>query len=310
MIRKISIVLIIISFILSNCFFTKVYAEETPVCTLEADFNKDSAKPGEEIELSISTTQVNEAIAGVGFSLNYDESVLEFVELNNAQGWTTSKTENLFTIFTTNYEAVTQTGKIGGIILKVKNNIEATDTNITLTAVQVTKDDASSIDLNEITKTLTIDYSTSEEENNQDDPNENGNNQDDPNENGNNQDDPNEDGNNQDDPNEDGNNQDDPNEDGNNQDDPNEDGNIQDDPNEDGNNQEDSNEYENNQEDSIENGNTNNEESSNQNTKENTSKKDSALPYTGSFAATWGIIVMITIIGVISFIKYRKYRKI
>lgn len=165
--RKISIILIVVFILVSSCFFTKVYAKRDNICTIDASLSNDNPKSGEEFELSILATQINEAIAGVGFSLNYDESVLEFVKITNVQGWTISKTENFFTILTTNFEAVTKTGKIGGIIFKAKNNIEATTTNITLTAIQIIENDASSVDLSDITKSLTINHKTSEDKNNQ-----------------------------------------------------------------------------------------------------------------------------------------------
>lgn len=157
--RSIKILLIVcITFLICNIPITKVYADN--VCKIQADLSSTYAKPGTEIEMPISISNINEAIVGVGFSLKYDTSILEIVKLNNSNDWIITQTENFFTIFTKDYEETTQSGKIASIVFKVKNYEQATNTTaITLSSIQITKDDASVENLEEIKKELTTNIS-------------------------------------------------------------------------------------------------------------------------------------------------------
>lgn len=151
------LLIVFITFFICNIPKTKLYANN--VCQIQADLSSTYAKPGTEIEMSISISNINEAIAGVEFSLDYDSSILEVVKLNNTNNWTITQTENFFTIFTKDYEATTQAEKMASIIFKVKNHEQVNATAVTLSSIQITKDDASVVNLEEIKKELSTNTS-------------------------------------------------------------------------------------------------------------------------------------------------------
>lgn len=147
-----------ITLFICNILITRVYANNS--CKIQTDLSSTYAKVGTEIEMSISISNINEAIAGVGFSLNYDTSILEIVKINSSIDWTITQTENFFTLFTKDYEATTKAGKIASIVFKVKNYEQATNTTaITLSSIQITKDDALVENLEEIKNELTTNIS-------------------------------------------------------------------------------------------------------------------------------------------------------
>ena len=100
------------------------------VCTIKGNFSPNNPNPGQEVTIDISATEINEAIAGVGFTLEYDAEKLDIVSSTATELWEISQTETLFTILTKNFEATNNTGKIATLKLKVKENATISETTI------------------------------------------------------------------------------------------------------------------------------------------------------------------------------------
>ncbi len=126
------------------------------VCIIDATPSKGNLKPGQEIDIDISTTYIHEGIAGIGFFLDYDENKFDFISATTANNWTSTQIENSFTILTSDYEPTTDTGKIITLKLKAKDNATPSTSSIKLTHVQATTDDALVEELADITKDITI----------------------------------------------------------------------------------------------------------------------------------------------------------
>ena len=115
--KKRIISIFIFIFMLSCCSIYKVNA--TTSCTLDASLSSGSAKPEDEIQLTVSVNKFNDGIAGVGFTLDFDSSILEITGVEKVSDWTITQTEDSFTVITDNYESTTKEGKIGIIKLRI-----------------------------------------------------------------------------------------------------------------------------------------------------------------------------------------------
>lgn len=136
------------------------------VCTIKGEFSPNNPIPGQEVTIDISATEINEAIAGLSFSLEYDEEKLDFVSATATDLWEISQTETLFTILTKNYEATNNTGKIATIKLKVKENASASETTIEFTNIEATTDDGDSVTIGDISSKINIGTKSEQQENN------------------------------------------------------------------------------------------------------------------------------------------------
>lgn len=119
------------------------YAADDNVVTMHSSFYPSNPKQGGEITIEISSTVLKEGITGVGFNLEYDSEKIEFVSITAESGWKADDpVESLFTIFTSDSEATTTTGKIATIKLKVKESAAVSETQINIKNMEVTTDDA------------------------------------------------------------------------------------------------------------------------------------------------------------------------
>ena len=148
------IIIISLLFIISNVFLSSVYAAN--VCTLEAKSNKSDISKGEEFTINVSLKEINEGITGVGYTIEFDENVLEFVGQTVAKNWTVTKLETFCSYMTENYEATTTTGTLTDLKFKVKENSNVGSTAIILNAIEVVKDDTSGEKLNNISVNLNV----------------------------------------------------------------------------------------------------------------------------------------------------------
>lgn len=165
--RKIISCLLVLFIVLSIISINNVFAD-TEVAKIEANLSKTTIQKGEELTVVVSASKINEAIAGIGFTLKYDETLFDFVSKTDNENWTSSKVENAYTILTKNFEATTKTGDIITIKLKAKDTIIIDKaTTIVLQAMQLTKDDASITEIANITKNVTIKISNGTTEENE-----------------------------------------------------------------------------------------------------------------------------------------------
>lgn len=126
------------------------------VCTIKGFFSPSNPKQGQEVTVEISADQINEAIAGVGFTLEYDTELFDYISEEVAEEWDLTKTDSLFTILTKNNEATTKTGKIIAIKLKVKENVNISTTPIKISHIEVTTDTADTVNIEDITQEINI----------------------------------------------------------------------------------------------------------------------------------------------------------
>ena len=124
------------------------YAADDNIVTIHSSFYPSNPKQGGEITIEISSTVLEEGITGVGFNLEYDSEKIEFVSITAESGWKADDpVESLFTIFTSDSEATTTTGKIATIKLKVKDSAPVSETQINIKNMEVTTDDASTVSI-------------------------------------------------------------------------------------------------------------------------------------------------------------------
>ncbi|MBP3256049.1 MAG: LPXTG cell wall anchor domain-containing protein [Clostridia bacterium] len=159
---------LIIFVLLSICGINNIYAD-TAIC--EFDPNVPSiVEPGKELIIPIFLKNITEGISGVGFTFNYKDSLFDFESVTAESGWTVSRIENSYTILTETLESTTNAGKIATIVLKAKSTIKTTTTEtVTFTAIETSKDDATTVNLNSISKNISIQVSNNgetEEDNN------------------------------------------------------------------------------------------------------------------------------------------------
>ncbi len=126
------------------------------VCTIKGFFSPSNPKQGQEVTVEISADQINEAIAGVGFTLEYDTELFDYISETVTEEWDLTKTDSLFTILTKNNEATTKTGKIITIKLKVKENANISTTPIKITHIEVTTDAADVVTIEDISQEINI----------------------------------------------------------------------------------------------------------------------------------------------------------
>ena len=161
--KKLKVLIMLIISILSIGILKNSYA--VSVCTIKGEFSPNNPIPGQEVTIDISATEINDAIAGLGFSLEYDAEKFDIVSATATDLWEISQTETLFTILTKNFEATKNTGKIATIKLKVKENVSTSETTIKLTNVEVTTDDGGSVNIGDISETINITTKEGQQEN-------------------------------------------------------------------------------------------------------------------------------------------------
>ena len=144
--------------LLSSCYAASV-------CTIKFVTSPSNPQPGQRVTIEVSATEINEAIAGVGFTLEYDADIFEVVNATATEAWEITQTESLFTLLTKNYEATTTTGKLATIVLKVKDDASLGTTDITFANIEATTDDADVVTIGSQTQEITITSSEGQEVN-------------------------------------------------------------------------------------------------------------------------------------------------
>lgn len=162
--NKIISCLLIVLVLLGICGTKNIYAASDDY---ELYINVPTAvEPGKELNIAIYTVNVQDGITGVGFTFNYNDSLFDLVNVIQEPGWTVSRLENSYTILTETFEATTNTGKIATIVLKAKSTITTpTPDTITFTDIEVSKDDASVVSLDSITKNTSIEIKNNDNDN-------------------------------------------------------------------------------------------------------------------------------------------------
>ena len=135
------------------------------VCTIKGNFSPNNPNPGQEVTIDISATEINEAIAGVGFTLEYDTEKFDIITVTDTDSWEIDRSENSFTLVTKNREAITNTGKIATVKLKVKDNAPISESTIKLTSIEVATDDGDLVSIGDISEIINITAKEEQQEN-------------------------------------------------------------------------------------------------------------------------------------------------
>lgn len=171
--KKISLVLIIF-IVLAGVFRVKTFA--TNSCTIECAVSNNSPRRGDQIEVVVSVKDIVNPVAGILYSLSYDNSKIELIgQVQSLNNWQISEMENTYFIFAPNYETVSTEQQCCKLVFKIKDTADLGDTIISFQNIQISKDDNSIENVDDINLTLNVqqkeinlnvDYSTTEETNN------------------------------------------------------------------------------------------------------------------------------------------------
>ena len=182
--------IIIISTLLLGIVFVNVsHAEDNPIntCKISIFMTPNNPIPGKEVSIDISLSEINVPVAGVGFTLNYDSNIFDFVSIATDNGWNkVDRADSTFMCYQESLESVTTTGKVATIKLKVKDNVTPTKTTIELTGIQVALENNQTVKMGNRSQEITI-TENPQNNNNNNNNNQNNNNQNNNNQNNNNQ---------------------------------------------------------------------------------------------------------------------------
>jgi hypothetical protein len=135
------------------------------VCTIKGNFSPNNPNPGQEVTIDISATEINEVIAALGFMLEYDTEKFDIITVTDTDSWEIDRSENSFTLVTKNREAITNTGKIATVKLKVKDNAPISESTIKLTSIEVATDDGDLVSIGDISEIINITAKEEQQEN-------------------------------------------------------------------------------------------------------------------------------------------------
>ena len=152
--------IIIISTLLLGIVFVNVsHAEDNPIntCKISIFMTPNNPIPGKEVSIDISLSEINVPVAGVGFTLNYDSNIFDFVSIATDNGWNkVDRADSTFMCYQESLESVTTTGKVATIKLKVKDNVTPTKTTIELTGIQVALENNQTVKMGNRSQEITI----------------------------------------------------------------------------------------------------------------------------------------------------------
>ncbi len=177
-ITKLLSVIIIGMLLLCSIFANNSYAADDPIiaCKVSTFLSPNNPSPGQELSIDISVSEIKVPIAGVGFTLNYEQNLFDFVSINSDNGWNkVDRADLTFMCYQESLESVTKEGKIATIKLKVKDNASATTTNVGLTGIQVALDNNQPLKIQDLSQKVTI-TTVEQKQNNNDNQNNNNNN--------------------------------------------------------------------------------------------------------------------------------------
>ena len=137
----------------------------TSVCTIKGFFSPSNPQPGQEVTIDVSASQINEGIAGVQFTLDYEAEKFELISATPTSEWDLTQTESLIVLMTKTSEVTTNTGTLATIKLKVKDDASLSTTSIKLTNIAVTTDDSDLVTIGEISQDITITSKQGQQEN-------------------------------------------------------------------------------------------------------------------------------------------------
>ena len=154
--RKISVILVIMIMVI-GLFVGHTLAASSSDVKLSVFVSPSNPTPGGEVTITISFSELKIGVSAASFAFNYDDTVIESVNAEAGDGWTSSLVGTTYFLNTSDFVDTTKTGTILTLTLKVKNNAQVgTQTNISFSSIQVSAGTDLINNFNELSKTLTI----------------------------------------------------------------------------------------------------------------------------------------------------------
>ena len=266
--RKTLIIFSILFIILNLVFAGKIYAAN--ICTVGFSVTNSTPQREEEVAVTVSVKNITEAIASVGFTVQYDSEIFDTPVVETLNGWTQQVAGTTYALIAPANEGTTRAEDIYKLKFKVKSDAAIGETKIGFTNLQVAKDDGSVVNIEGVENNITI--KEKQQEQSQDEQN-----------------------------------QDEQNQDEQNQDDQNQDEQSQDEQKNDENNTEKS---KNQTTDTSSNKDTSNQNIKTINSKEDNTKASNTLPKTGKTQLLITGIIVLALVAGVSYKVYRKYKGI
>jgi len=151
----------IITFIILICCFSFVYAAEGDVTVTSSN---DTVKEGDTFTITVAAKN-NAGLNGIDAKVEYDNNILELVEskLSDTTNWSEYDSFPKLTAMWKTAGSDTKSANIYEIKFKVKNIGTNKSTNIKLTDITLSLNSADDITLSDVTKTITLQKSTNDE---------------------------------------------------------------------------------------------------------------------------------------------------
>ncbi len=157
---KLSVIFIVSVMILIGLFGTVMAAEDISA-KLNVVISPSNPEVGQNVTIEISLSELKDGVKSVSFTLDIDDDVLEILQVLAGEGWQSNVQGKTVTITTTDGQATTTTGKIATVTLKVKDDAVAnTESAISLRAIQVVGESGPLEGFNDLTRTITVEEST------------------------------------------------------------------------------------------------------------------------------------------------------
>ena len=170
--RKTLIIFSILFIILNLVFAGKIYAAN--ICTVGFSVTNSTPQREEEVAVTVSVKNITEAIASVGFTVQYDSEIFDTPVVETLNGWTQQVAGTTYALIAPANEGTTRAEDIYKLKFKVKSDAAIGETKIGFTNLQVAKDDGSVVNIEGVENNITIkekQQEQSQDEQNQDEQN-------------------------------------------------------------------------------------------------------------------------------------------
>ncbi len=171
-VQRMSVLMILILMVIVGVN-TKVFAESDYTCELKMIPNKETIKPGEQIELEVyvSNIQAGNGIVIYNAILEYDEDIFEKnFSVKTEDEWNCTKIENSITFTTSNLEGTIADQTIASIVLTAKQETKVGEYTVTLSKNEFSADDNTQFTIDDVPFTIKVANEGDTEPDNPDNP--------------------------------------------------------------------------------------------------------------------------------------------
>ena len=153
--KRKSLLIITVLLIILNCIFAG-NAIAANVCTVGFSVNNNNPKRGESVAVTVSLNSITEAIATVGFTIDYDSDIFEAPTIETLNNWTQLGQGTTYMLVAPDYVATTKTGNICKLTFQVKADADEGDTIIEFKELAVSKDGNTIINIDGVENKITV----------------------------------------------------------------------------------------------------------------------------------------------------------